>query len=131
MVSTSTACEAPRQPVVASDYGTGKRPCPTPYSDRINSIRLWLLRILFLCFVRRLFVIRPVIPNASKRLIAGTGLGRGRPYHLFPGRKEEMARAVLDDVTAWFEANVFVPLRESGDPESGIDHSRPDRGARA
>ncbi|MDP1644475.1 MAG: TetR/AcrR family transcriptional regulator [Thiobacillus sp.] len=51
-----------------------------------------------------------------------TGLGKGSLYHLFPNGKEEMAKAVLDDVAGWFEANVFMPLRESEDPAAGIDH---------
>lgn len=50
-----------------------------------------------------------------------TGLGKGSLYHLFPGGKDEMARAVLDDVAGWFEMNVFMPLRESKDPAAGID----------
>ena len=51
-----------------------------------------------------------------------TGLGKGSLYHYFPEGKEEMARAVLDDVANWFESNVFVPLRASKDPAAGIDH---------
>lgn len=51
-----------------------------------------------------------------------TGLGKGSLYHFFPGGKDEMARAVLDDVAAWFEANVFVPLRDTADPGKGIAH---------
>lgn len=51
-----------------------------------------------------------------------TGLGKGSLYHFFPDGKEGMARAVLEDVATWFETNIFVPLRESGDPAEGIDH---------
>ena len=51
-----------------------------------------------------------------------TGLGKGSLYHFFPDGKEEMAQLVLDDVAGWFEANVFMPLRESDDPAAGIDH---------
>ncbi len=51
-----------------------------------------------------------------------TGLGKGSLYHFFPNGKEEMAKAILDDVAGWFEANVFAPLRESEDPAAGIDH---------
>ena len=36
-----------------------------------------------------------------------TGLGKGSLYHFFPGGKTEMAEAVLDDITNWFEENVF------------------------
>jgi AcrR family transcriptional regulator len=41
-----------------------------------------------------------------------TGLGKGSLYHFFPGGKEEMAGAVLAEIDAWFEANIFAPLRE-------------------
>jgi TetR/AcrR family transcriptional repressor of lmrAB and yxaGH operons len=51
-----------------------------------------------------------------------TGLGKGSLYHFFPGGKEEMGKAVLDDVDGWFVANVFMPLRETADPAAGIDH---------
>lgn len=51
-----------------------------------------------------------------------TGLGKGSLYHFFPDGKDEMARAVLDDVVDWFEAQVFVPLRDSEDAAAGIDH---------
>jgi len=49
-----------------------------------------------------------------------TGLGKGSLYHFFPNGKKEMAEAVLDDVAAWFETNVFLPLRENKDPKHGI-----------
>lgn len=51
-----------------------------------------------------------------------TGLGKGSLYHFFPNGKDEMAKAVLDDVAGWFETNIFMPLRESEDPTAGIDH---------
>jgi AcrR family transcriptional regulator len=51
-----------------------------------------------------------------------TGLGKGSLYHFFPGGKAEMAQVVLDEVSAWFEKHVFVPLRESADPAAGIAH---------
>jgi TetR/AcrR family transcriptional repressor of lmrAB and yxaGH operons len=51
-----------------------------------------------------------------------TGLGKGSLYHFFPNGKEEMARAVLDDVAGWFETNVYAPLRDSEDPAAGIAH---------
>lgn len=50
-----------------------------------------------------------------------TGLGKGSLYHFFPNGKEEMARAVLDDVADWFERNVFAALRNTDDPAAGID----------
>lgn len=51
-----------------------------------------------------------------------TGLGKGSLYHVFPGGKDEMAKAVLDDVAGWFEINVFTPLHSGEDPAAGIDH---------
>ncbi|MEQ8402020.1 MAG: TetR/AcrR family transcriptional regulator [Silicimonas sp.] len=49
-----------------------------------------------------------------------TGLGKGSLYHFFPGGKEEMAEAVLGEISAWFEAEVFAPLDTALDPETGI-----------
>lgn len=50
-----------------------------------------------------------------------TGLGKGSLYHFFPGGKEEMAKAVLDEVDAWFETKVFRPLREGPDAAAAIE----------
>lgn len=44
-----------------------------------------------------------------------TGLGKGSLYHFFPRGKTEMAEAVLDDVDAWFQVNVFAPLQAATD----------------
>ncbi|MCW8962149.1 MAG: TetR/AcrR family transcriptional regulator [Gammaproteobacteria bacterium] len=49
-----------------------------------------------------------------------TGLGKSSLYHFFPNGKKEMAEAVLDHITDWFEQNVFMPLRDSDDPVSGL-----------
>jgi len=49
-----------------------------------------------------------------------TGLGKGSLYHFFPGGKEEMAQAVLEEVAEWFEANAFAPLRAPNSPLDGI-----------
>lgn len=49
-----------------------------------------------------------------------TGLGKGSLYHFFPGGKEEMVAAVLADISAWFETNVFAALAEPSDPRSAI-----------
>jgi len=58
---------------------------------------------------------------ASLALIgARTGLGKGSLYHFFPGGKEEMAKAVLDEIDAWFEGEVFAPLREQADAPAAI-----------
>jgi AcrR family transcriptional regulator len=53
------------------------------------------------------------------RITERTGLGKGSLYHFFPGGKEEMAKAVLDDVDAWFAHHVFEPLRRE-QPDVGI-----------
>lgn len=50
-----------------------------------------------------------------------TGLGKGSLYHFFPGGKEEMAKAVLDEVDAWFETEVFRPLREGQDSAAAVE----------
>lgn len=49
-----------------------------------------------------------------------TGLGKGSLYHFFPGGKEEMANAVLDEIDGWFEREVFRPLREEQDPRRAV-----------
>ncbi|AZO72062.1 MAG: TetR family transcriptional regulator [Mesorhizobium sp.] len=60
--------------------------------------------------------------GASLALIgAATGLGKGSLYHFFPGGKEEMASAVIAHIDGWFEDNVFAPLRDSTDPQVGIE----------
>jgi AcrR family transcriptional regulator len=47
------------------------------------------------------------------QLCEATGLGKGSLYNFFPGGKEEMAEAVLADVSAWFAASVFGPLERA------------------
>ena len=49
-----------------------------------------------------------------------TGLGRGSLYHFFPAGKKDMARAVLTQVTEWFEERVFTPLRASEDATATV-----------
>lgn len=54
------------------------------------------------------------------RIGAATGLGKGSLYHFFPGGKEEMGTAVLAEIDAWFESEVFGRLRAAGDPARAI-----------
>ncbi|MDR3507920.1 MAG: TetR/AcrR family transcriptional regulator [Caulobacteraceae bacterium] len=49
-----------------------------------------------------------------------TGLGKGSLYHFFPGGKAQMAAEVLDEVGAWFEANLYRPLRQEPDPRRAV-----------
>jgi TetR/AcrR family transcriptional repressor of lmrAB and yxaGH operons len=59
--------------------------------------------------------------NASLATIAAeTGLGKGSLYHFFPGGKEEMATAVLDEVKGWFQREVYQPLTGSGEPSEQL-----------
>ncbi len=59
--------------------------------------------------------------GASLALISQkTGLCKGSLYHFFPGGKEEMAAAVLQDIDGWFEDNIYRPLREANDPRAAI-----------
>ncbi len=50
-----------------------------------------------------------------------TGLGKGSLYNLFPRGKEQMAEEVLSAIDAWFERNVFAPLRDDKTGE-GVEH---------
>jgi AcrR family transcriptional regulator len=54
------------------------------------------------------------------RIGQATGLGKGSLYNFFPGGKEEMAAGVLAHIAAWFEENVFAPLRDERQPAVGI-----------
>jgi AcrR family transcriptional regulator len=49
-----------------------------------------------------------------------TGLGKSSLYHFFPGGKKEMAAVVLEDISSWFEQNVYQPLRNSENLDSSI-----------
>src|SRR3954447_13807114 len=53
------------------------------------------------------------------RITEQTGLGKGSLYHFFPGGKDEMARAVLAHVEAWFEREIFAPLHDDT-PDAAI-----------
>jgi TetR/AcrR family transcriptional regulator, lmrAB and yxaGH operons repressor len=50
--------------------------------------------------------------TSLSRITEKTGLGKGSLYHFFPGGKEEMARAVLAHVDAWFEREIYACLRD-------------------
>ena len=59
--------------------------------------------------------------GASLALITeATGLGKGSLYHLFPGGKAQMAAEVLAEIDAWFELNIYEPLRSAADPARAI-----------
>lgn len=59
--------------------------------------------------------------GASLALIGkATGLGKGSLYHFFPNGKEEMVRAVLDEIGQWFENAVYAPLRKDSDVNRAI-----------
>lgn len=49
-----------------------------------------------------------------------TGLGKGSLYNFFPGGKDEMMAAVLDDIDRWFEEAVFAPLEAADEPGPAI-----------
>jgi AcrR family transcriptional regulator len=49
-----------------------------------------------------------------------TGIGRGSLYHFFPDGKTDMARAVLAQVRAWFDGQVFEPLRTAADAAHAV-----------
>ncbi len=49
-----------------------------------------------------------------------SGLGKGSLYNHFPGGKDEMAQAVLAHVEAWFETEVYRPLRDADDPRAAV-----------
>lgn len=53
-------------------------------------------------------------------LSKATGLGKGSLYNFFPGGKEEMMTAVLEDIDQWFAEALFRPLEESTDPARAI-----------
>lgn len=48
-------------------------------------------------------------------LTEASGLGKGSLYNYFPGGKEQMAAEVLAHIDAWFEAEVYAPLRRERD----------------
>ncbi len=53
-------------------------------------------------------------------LTEATGLGKGSLYHYFPDGKQQMAAEVLAHIDAWFEREVYAPLRRPGQPMTAI-----------
>jgi len=61
------------------------------------------------------------VEGASLAIItARTGLGKGSLYHFFPGGKDEMVAAVLDEISEWFEENVFSKLADPSEPRAAV-----------
>ena len=53
-------------------------------------------------------------------LSKATGLGKGSLYNFFPGGKEEMMDAVLDNIDRWFATAIFLPLEQASNPSAAI-----------
>jgi AcrR family transcriptional regulator len=53
-------------------------------------------------------------------LSKATGLGKGSLYNFFPGGKEEMMQAVLENIDGWFANTIFSPLEQAVDPAAAI-----------
>jgi TetR/AcrR family transcriptional regulator, lmrAB and yxaGH operons repressor len=52
--------------------------------------------------------------TSLNRLAEATGLEKASLYYRFPGGKDAILMAAVNAVGAWFEANVFGPLRQPG-----------------
>lgn len=46
------------------------------------------------------------------RMTEATGLGKGSLYHAFPMGKAQIAAEVLASIAAWFELQIYAPLRD-------------------
>ncbi|ESQ83174.1 TetR family transcriptional regulator [Asticcacaulis sp. AC466] len=53
-------------------------------------------------------------------LSKATGLGKGSLYNFFPGGKEEMMEAVLENIDGWFAKAIFAPLEHGPDPAAAV-----------
>lgn len=53
-------------------------------------------------------------------LSKATGLGKGSLYNFFPGGKEEMMEAVLENIDGWFANAIFSPLENVSDPAAAV-----------
>lgn len=58
--------------------------------------------------------------TSMTRIAGATGLGKASLYHHFPGGKEQMAAAVIDNIAEWFEQNLFRPLESNHPPRQRI-----------
>jgi len=54
------------------------------------------------------------------RISKATGLEKASLYHRFPGGKNEMAAAVVNNLNQWFQDQVFIPLERSGKPDEKV-----------
>ena len=54
-------------------------------------------------------------------LAAETGLAKSALYHYFPGGKESMAAAALDELRRWTADRVLEPLLQPGDPRRKLE----------
>ena len=54
-------------------------------------------------------------------LSKATGLGRSSLYHYFPDGKDDMVRAVLDQLEEGLRTLIFEPLRGPGPPQRRLD----------
>lgn len=52
--------------------------------------------------------------TSLNRLAEATGLEKASLYYRFPGGKDAILMAAVQGVIAWFEANIFEPLRQPG-----------------
>jgi AcrR family transcriptional regulator len=55
-------------------------------------------------------------------LSKATGLGRSSLYHYFPDGKDDMVRAVLDQLEQGLRTLIFEPLRGPGRPRRRLEH---------
>jgi AcrR family transcriptional regulator len=49
-----------------------------------------------------------------------TGLEKASLYHRFPGGKEDMVAAVVNNTNRWFQSYVFTPLERPGKPAQKV-----------
>ncbi len=61
------------------------------------------------------------VEGASLSVISKhTGLGKGSLYHFFPGGKDEMVATVLNNISEWFEQNIFAKLADPLEPKEAV-----------